>query len=450
MVHKRCSFFFCKYLQKIGEHRNALIRDLIEMKMKILRKVGQEMEKQMKFFQTITSLGFCVLLFFSVKSFKEALPDHIYVNIGDEIDYDFQVPVTVEIQEGIKEALANKSAAFISTDDVASYYVTCKLFGLIPVKEIAVTLVEGENVFAGGSQVGIYAKTKGVLVIGMSEITDINGENKSPVKNLIKKGDYIVSVNGESVEKKEELAQAVQENGMKTEVLGIFRDEQFLEVAVEPVHCEDEKYMLGIWVRDDMAGIGTLTFYKDNMEYGALGHPVNDGDTGEKLLMQQGSLYRTNIVGIRRGESGKPGELSGVIYYNADSYLGTVDENTEIGIYGILDGNLANLSAGTYCEIGYKQEIKQGPATILSAVSGEVKVYDVIIEGVSYSGTEVNKGILIQVVDEELIELTGGIVQGMSGSPIIQDGKLVGAVTHVLVNDPTRGYGIFIENMLEH
>lgn len=408
------------------------------------------MEKRMKFFKTLTSIGFCAVLLFAVKSFQDALPDHIYVNVGDEISYHFQVPVTVEMQEEFREALVNKSEKLMIANNTPSYYVTCKLFGVLPVKEIAVTVVEGEAVFAGGSQVGIYAKTKGVLVIGMGEITDANGESKSPAKNLIKKGDYIVSVNGEPVEKKEELAQAVQENGANTEVIGIFRNEQFMEVAIEPVCSEDTKYMLGIWVRDDMAGIGTLTFYKENMEYGALGHPVNDGDTGEKIIMQKGSLYRTDIVGIRKGESGKPGELSGVIYYTPDSYLGTIDENSEIGIYGTLDGNLANLEVGTYCEIGYKQEIEYGRAMILSSVSGEIKSYDVEIEGINYGGAEVNKGILLRVVDDELIKLTGGIVQGMSGSPIIQDGKIVGAVTHVLVNDPTRGYGIFIENMLEH
>ena len=408
-----------------------------------------DMKKRMKFFQVLTGFSFCALLFFAIKSFQAALPDHIYVNIGDELSYHFQVPVTVELQEEYKEALVNKSEQFQISDDTPSYYVTCKLFGIVPVKEIAVTVVDGEAVFAGGSQVGIYAKTKGVLVIGMGEVTDISGENRSPAKNLIRKGDYIVSVNGEPVEEKEELAQAVQENGMATEVIGIFRNEKFMEVAVDPVCCEDEKYMLGIWVRDDMAGIGTLTFYKDNMVYGALGHPVNDGDTGEKLLMQKGSLYQTDIVGIRKGVSGKPGELSGVIYYSTDNYLGTVDENTEIGIYGTLDGNLANLCVGTYCEIAYKQEIEYGPAVILSQVSGEVKAYDVVIESINYGGAEINKGIMLRVADEELISLTGGIVQGMSGSPIIQDGKLVGAVTHVLVNDPTRGYGIFIENMLD-
>ena len=223
-----------------------------------------------------------------------------------------------------------------------------------------------------------------------------------------------------------------------------------MEVGVDPVCSEQQRYMLGVWVRDDMAGIGTLTFYRSDQSFGALGHSVNDGDTGEILLMETGKLYETEIIGIKKGKSGNPGELSGVIQYKKDSYLGIINENSEIGIYGDLNGNLKKLQAGTYCEIGHKQEIERGPAVILSAVSGELKEYDIVIEAVNFGGIEANKGILLHITDQDLLNLTGGIVQGMSGSPILQNGKIIGAVTHVLVNDPTRGYGIFIENMLEH
>jgi len=377
------------------------------------------------------------------------LPDHIYVQVGDVISYDFSVPVTVERKEDDMEAIFVEGRAVTIENVEPSYYVTCKLFGIVLVKDIAVTEVEGEAVFAGGTPVGIYAKTKGILVIGMGEVTDVTGVKRSPAKNAIKEGDYIVSVNGTSVEEKEDLIKLVHENGMDTEVIGLFRDEKFIEVGVDAVLSEQNRYMLGVWVRDDMAGIGTLTFYRSDQTFGALGHPINDGDTGEMLLMEEGKLYETDIIGIKRGESGNPGELSGVISYSKDSYLGEIEQNLELGIYGTLDGNLKHLEVGTYCEIGYKQEIEMGPAVILSAVSGEIKEYDIIIESVSFSGAENNKGILLHVTDKELLELTGGIVQGMSGSPILQNGKIIGAVTHVLVNDPTRGYGIFIENMLD-
>lgn len=407
------------------------------------------MRARVAFFKWLTNIGFCGLLLFSVKTFWEALPDHIYVKVGEAISYDFQVPVTVEVKEDDMEAIFVEGRAVTVENVEPSYYVTCKLFGLLPVKDIAVTVVESEAVFAGGMQVGIYAKTKGILVIGMGEVTDQAGAKKSPAKNMIKEGDYIVSVNGMPVEEKEDLIKLIHENGGDTEVIGLFRDEEFIEVAVDAVLSEQERYMLGVWVRDDMAGIGTLTYYRSDQSFGALGHPINDGDTGERLLMEEGKLYETEIIGIKKGESGNPGELSGVISYSRDSYLGAIETNSEIGIYGTLDGNLKNLEVGTYCEIGYKQEIEMGPATILSAVSGELKEYDIVIESVNLGGSEINKGILLHVTDKELLELTGGIVQGMSGSPILQNGKIIGAVTHVLVNDPTRGYGIFIENMLE-
>jgi len=407
------------------------------------------MNARVGFFKWLASVGFWALLLFSVKTFWEALPDHVYVKVGDTVSYDFQVPVTVSVKEEDTEAIFVEGRAAVMESAEPSYYVTCKLFGVIPVKDIAVTLVEGEAVFAGGIPVGIYAKTKGILVIGMGEVTDIAGNKKSPAKNMIKEGDYIVSVNGNPVEEKEDLVKLVHENGENTEVIGLFRDEEFIEVGVDAVLTQQNRYMLGVWVRDDMAGIGTLTFYRNDQTFGALGHPINDGDTGEMLVMENGKLYQTDIIGIKKGESGNPGELSGVISYGKDSYLGTIDTNSEIGIYGKLDGNLKNLDEGRYCEIGYKQEIEMGPAVILSAVSGELKEYDIVIESVNFGDTQANKGILLHVMDKELLELTGGIVQGMSGSPILQNGKIVGAVTHVLVNDPTRGYGIFIENMLE-
>ena len=402
-----------------------------------------------EFFRYLANAGFFLVLLFGVKTFWEALPDHIYVRAGEELSYDFQVPVTVVAKEADTEVLFMEGRAAVLEDMEPSYYVTCKLFGLIPVKDIAVTLVESETVFAGGAQVGIYAETRGILVIGIGEVTDYTCAKKSPVKNMIKEGDYIVSVNGTPVEEKEDLIKLIHENGKETETIGLFRDEKFIEVAVDAVLSEQNRYMLGVWVKDDMAGIGTLTYYKSDLSYGALGHSINDGDTGEMLQMQGGKLYETNIIGIKRGESGKPGELSGVISYSRDSYLGTIETNSDIGIYGRLDGNLNLLNAGMCCEIGYKQEIEMGPAVILSAISGELEEYDIIIEGVNFGGTERNKGIMLHVTDRDLLTLTGGIVQGMSGSPILQNGKLIGAVTHVLVNDPTRGYGIFIENMLE-
>ncbi len=227
------------------------------------------------------------------------------------------------------------------------------------------------------------------------------------------------------------------------------RNGEYIEILAEPVKSSEDKYMLGIWVRDDLAGIGTLTYYTKDGEFGALGHPVSDGDTGEIVKMEKGELYETNIIGIKKGETGSPGELSGIIDYGKGHKLGTIHDNTGIGIYGVLDGNLDSMPVANSYEVAYKQEIQLGEATILSGFTGEVESYEIKIESLDYSGREENKGILFEVTDPELLELTGGIVQGMSGSPIIQNGKIIGAVTHVLVSDPTSGYGIFIESMLE-
>ena len=212
------------------------------------------------------------------------------------------------------------------------------------------------------------------------------------------------------------------------------------------------EYKLGIWVKDDLAGIGTISFYRENGDFGALGHGIGDGETGQILGMSQGKIYRTEIVGIKKGQKGEPGEIEGVIYYGLDDKLGTLNNNGQIGLFGTLDAeNLAELRGDREpMEVAYKQEIEIGKAQIMSDVSGELQCYEVEITDVDFRTSNSNKGIHLTVTDQNLLELTGGIVQGMSGSPIIQNGRIVGAVTHVLVSNPAKGYGIFIENMLEY
>ena len=407
----------------------------------------------MRFFRQmlvfVTGAGYFMVLLFAAWTFDAAIPDRMYVQEGNAVSYDFGVPVTVVFKE---------DASFVSQDTTASviaekpsYIVTCKLFGIFPVKDVEVMLVEGDEVFAGGMQIGIYTKMEGVLVIGIGVVPLESGNSISPAESLVKPGDYIISINGEKVQEKEQLAELIDAYGTKKETLGILRNDEYIEVAATPVKSSTEdKYMLGIWVRDDLAGIGTLTYYDQNGAFGALGHPISDGDTGEIVKMQEGRIYATNIIGIRKGESGNPGELSGVIDYSKEYRLGTIEKNTGIGIYGVLDGNLDALPLGISYEIAYKQDIHPGKASIISGLTGEMESYEIEIKSLDYSGREENKGILFQVTDEELLKLTGGIVQGMSGSPIIQDGKIVGAVTHVFVSDSSMGYGIFIENMLEH
>lgn len=407
------------------------------------------MAKYQNIIKQITYLGFFLVAMFAVKSFHDAVPDQIYVNMGEELSYDFDVPVSLVLKEDSREVFETPSGSIAENGkEYPSYTVTCKLFGIFPVKDVEVMLVEPEAVYASGMPIGIYVKTEGVLIIGTGEVETKGEGTVKPAENLVKKGDYIVSINGEKVEEKEDLIEKINAFGQQKEVLGVLRGDEYIEVSLKPAKSSDGKYMLGIWVRDDLAGVGTLTYYRQDGSFGALGHAVSDGETGTQMEMEEGWIYHTNIIGIRKGGSGSPGELSGVIEYGKDACLGSVEKNTPLGIYGSLDGNLNQLQMGKSYGVTYKQDIHSGTAYVLSSLSGEVKSYEIEIESLDYSDTEENKGILFKVTDPELLELTGGIVQGMSGSPIIQNGNIVGAVTHVFVSDSTMGYGIFIEKML--
>ena len=309
--------------------------------------------------------------------------------------------------------------------------------------------LDNEKVIVGGMPIGIYMETDGVLVLDTDLIKCVDGNEYEPAKHLIKTGDYILSINGAKVESKRELVRAVNKLESADVVLGIRRDEEEIQVKIKCAEVAHDQYKLGIWVKDSLQGLGTLTYLTTNSKFGALGHGIHDSQSQELLEISEGTVYETTIVGIQKGERGEPGGLEGVIIYNRYNQLGTIESNTENGIYGTLENTESLFEKQEAVDICKKEDIKLGNATIRCAVDGEVKDYDIKIKNVDFYTGEVNKGIVIEVVDEELLQLTGGIVQGMSGSPILQNGKIVGAVTHVLVNDPTRGYGIFIEDMLK-
>lgn len=331
-----------------------------------------------------------------------------------------------------------------------SYLLSLDLFGLIRFKEIQVDVVNAQYAIPCGAPVGIYLKSKGVMVIGTGEITGMDGVPAEPAAGIVKSGDYIESINGEFLETKEQLADAVGRLGGQDAVLTIRRDEELMNVTLEPVTAQDGSEKLGIWVRSDTQGIGTMTYLDLNGKFGALGHGISDTDTGEVVQISGGTLYDTEIVGIEKGTMGNPGVMSGVIYYGPGSLLGEIDTNCEVGIFGTANDKFRQAMNMQPIEIGYRQDVKKGPAFIRSGISGEIKDYQIEILKVDYSTAHQNKSLVIQVTDPSLITQTGGIVQGMSGSPIIQDGKLIGAVTHVFIQDSTKGYGIFIENMLSH
>ena len=397
--------------------------------------------------QQMTWIGYFLVAVFAVKTFDQAIPDQMYIEQGEDVSYDFHVPVSVTLAEDSEET----SYSFTAQQKFyrnPSYTVTCKLFGIFPVKDVEVTLVDKQEVHASGEPIGIYVRTQGVLVLGTANVRDESGNECRPAQNLVRGGDYIVSVNGESVYEKEELMEKIDAYGQNREIIGIERNGEYVEVSMNPVKGQEGRYLLGNWDRDDIAGVGTLTYYKDDGTFGALGHAVSDGDTGTQMSLSEGYIYQADIVGIKKGESGSPGEISGVIDYGREHCLGRITENTPLGIRGKLETGANAMDEGSLYPICYKQDIRLGTAYIVSSVSGESRQYEIQIESLDYSGNEENKGIMFKVTDPKLLSLTGGIVQGMSGSPIIQDGKIIGAVTHVFVSDASMGYGIFIEKMI--
>lgn len=393
-----------------------------------------------------------------------AVPDRLKLIVREEGSFRFPLPSCVTFESESEEvALGNGSnipegklrlqpAAPVRLygEKKGSYHVGMKLFGVIRMKDIQVEVVDSSFAIPCGLPVGIYMRSDGIMVIGTGEVEDEAGNVVEPCLGILRSGDYIERVNGKKVSGKEELIREVGMADGKTVRLGIRRDGDLKEVELTPVLCQDGSYKMGAWVRDDTQGIGTVTYVDPKGGFGALGHGISDSDTGRLVDIEGGELYDTKILGIEKGMPGKPGVLSGVIYYGRGTGLGTVDANTEEGIFGTVDTRFLSGLQADEIPVAYCQQIHKGQAQIRSAVSGEVRDYDIEIQKVDYSGLHKNKGMVLRVVDEELLALTGGIVQGMSGSPIIQDGKLIGAVTHVLVNDPARGYGIFIENMLSH
>ena len=299
----------------------------------------------------------------------------------------------------------------------------------------------GKVLIPGGQAVGVAIRTQGVVVVGLSDGAGMQAG--------LRAGDVLLSVNGRPLESADILTETVDAAQGQPLSIMLDRDGKQQTILARPAFDESsQRYRLGVWVRDSTAGVGTLTFYDpETGAYGALGHAIIDSDTGLMLPVREGRLMQAEVVGVRPGQRGMPGELKGS-FLREQVKMGSVESNSAKGIYGHMDGAVGNVLYPDGLPVGGKNEVHTGAASILSTIDGsEMMEYAVEITQVN-RGSE-QKSMVIRVTDERLLEKTGGIVQGMSGSPIIQDGKLVGAVTHVFVNEPAKGYGIFIENMLD-
>lgn len=419
-------------------------------------------------------LKFCIvfgmlgIVLLGYKNIYERVPGRIRLKAGVEQVLDFKIPAEGVIRKvydasnavtvsGKTETNVAENSLYVDfsravtfrAEKTENYQMDLKLFGFIPFKQVDIEVIRDMVLTPVGEPVGIYVKTDGILVVGIGEFDDENGKKCAPAKYLLQQGDYIKEIEGTEIDEKEDLIRMLEkwEGGKMT--LTVLREEETFTVSLQPKENESGEYKLGIWVRDNAQGVGTLTFVDDLGNFGALGHGISDVDTGELLVLESGSLYNTEIISIRKGKNGNPGEMTGMIDYSPIYILGKITANSSKGIYGSGNSKLLSGIDNEALPIGLKQDVKEGPAKIFCNVDGKAKYYDILVEEVYLEHTNVNRGMSIKVTDPELLETTGGIIQGMSGAPIIQDGKLIGAVTHVLVQDATRGYGIFIEEMLK-
>ncbi|MCM1126585.1 MAG: SpoIVB peptidase [Lachnospiraceae bacterium] len=398
-------------------------------------------------------------------SMWSSVPSTIMLKAGMDQTLDFRVPASGELyREAIEtsgSAGQNTSAqqslhvdfgktVVVKANQVDQYKLYLKLFGMIPLKEVDVEVIQDIRLKPAGIPIGIYVKTKGVLIVGIGEFEGEDGQTLSPGKYVFQTGDYILEINDQEINEKKELVEMIDHCEGQELYFTLQRGESILKIKARPEQNKSGEYKMGIWVRDNAQGVGTMTYIDENGCFGALGHGINDIDTGTLMSLAKGTLYHTEIIGITRGSTGAPGELTGFIEYDDKNIMGSITDNTAKGIFGICTPETEQSAVYDYLPLGLKQEIKKGEAQIICSLGGEAEIYDVEIVDINLENDNVNRGIVVKITDPELLAVTGGIVQGMSGSPIIQDGKLIGAVTHVLVQDPTKGYGIFIEEMLVH
>ena len=392
------------------------------------------------------------------------LPMQKKITVGESLDLGFektnkllaalQVDV-IDSNNTIKYSLT-RTAPVVTTPGKID--MSLKLFGLIPLRQVTIDVIQQTKVIPGGHSVGILLHANGVLIVGMSAVEDTDGNQFNPAKEAgIKVGDVLLKINGTPVKTEYQVRDIVIQAGQdkKPIVLDLERQGEKITTEIKPIYNKNTKiYALGLLIRDSAAGVGTLTFYDpETKAYGALGHVITDVDTGKKINMSNGRLIGAEIKEIHPGQKGLPGEKVGVLETN-NSMSGTIERNTYHGIFGSLSHPIKNPFFQKPIPVAVSNQIKEGPAEIITVLQGnKMEKFKVEIEKVSRQLQPEGKGVIIKITDPRLLSVTGGIIQGMSGSPIIQyyNGQpiLVGAVTHVFINDPTRGYGVLAEWMVQ-
>lgn len=328
--------------------------------------------------------------------------------------------------------------------------INLKIFNFLSARSTKPVMTPEVKVIPGGQPIGVKIYTKGILVVGFSDIETPSGKKQSPsVIGGIEIGDRIEELNGNKVNTCRELIDFVNKNKGNPINIKVNKNDREKIIKVKPIETvKNDEYKIGLWVRDTTSGVGTMTFYDpESGTFGALGHPINDVDTGLMLTIRDGKIYTAKIMSVEQGTRGNPGELRGM--FDEQDVVGNLQKNTSSGIFGKMTKKMESKIYDRPIIVASQNDVKEGPAKVLTSIEGsEVKEYDIYIEKLTEQSKPNSKSMIIRVTDKELISKTGGIVQGMSGSPIIQNGKLVGAVTHVFVNRPDMGYGIYAKWML--
>lgn len=412
-------------------------------------------------------LGMCIavliIAFSSSPQFRNiyGLPPHMRIIQGEAALFNVNYPLTVTVSQNSTDSIRVKSQSsgytisrpvFLESVKLGHATVEFKLLGLIPIRTVQVDVLPQLRLVPGGHSIGVVLHSRGVIVVGNSPIQTSDGQYVTPAKDAgINVGDLILSINQVPVQSDSQVAEIIDSNG-QGEPLNflIKRGEEQINVLVKPILCNDTKrYRIGLFVRDSAAGVGTLTFYEPSSRtYGALGHIITDSDTNQPIDCEKGKIVPATVSGIQHGKRGHPGEKIGV-FIEEDQLLGNIQKNTQFGIYGHLNAMLNNDLYSEGIPIASMNQVQTGYAEMLTVVEGQtIERFAIEIQKINLQDSPESKGLVIKVIDPRLLERTGGIVQGMSGSPIIQNGKIVGAVTHVFVHDPTKGYGCFIDWML--
>ncbi|HYF93478.1 MAG TPA: SpoIVB peptidase [Symbiobacteriaceae bacterium] len=397
-----------------------------------------------------------------------SVPDRVRLPQGQVQDFAFQLPFRVTVHADRDGALAlngeqlgsrGRGARLTAPLSIAAlqtgrHTVDLKLFGLIPFRKMTLDVVPPIRVVPGGHSIGVLLRSKGVIVVGYAGIRGQNGELAHPGRDSgIELGDAILQIGGREVISQEQAARLFEEAGKagKGTLVMIKRKGKIVQKSITPVRDKESgRWRVGLFIRDGAAGVGTLSFYEPaSGKYGALGHVIADAETSQPIDVREGHIVEAVVTAIQKGRKGAPGEKMAA-FKNEDNWLGSIEKNSRFGIFGSMHGPLTNPFFREPVPAALASQVKEGPAEIFTVVEGQkMERFQIEIVRVMRHPTSDGKNMIVRITDPRLLGKTGGIVQGMSGSPIIQDGRMVGAVTHVFVNDPTRGYGALIEWMLQ-